>query len=120
MYVCVCVYNSAKKKRVRRVHRRTVRTILIRKHQGLFCLQITDQRSDEILAVERRYNEIRRPVYLERNNLMREVPDLWLQCLLQHQQISELVSERDTDILSFLEEVGVASQGGRAYDFLTS
>ena len=116
----MCVYNSAKKKRVRHVHRRTVRTLLIRKHQGLFCLQITDQRSDEILAVERRYNEIRRPVYLERNNLMREVPDLWLQCVLQHQQISELVSERDTDILSFLEEVGVASQGGRAHDFLTS
>ncbi|DBA85834.1 hypothetical protein WJX77_008371 [Trebouxia sp. C0004] len=69
--------------------------------------QITDQRSDEILAVERRYNEIRRPVYLERNTLMREVPDLWLQCLLQHQQISELVSERDTDILSYLEEVDV-------------
>ena len=68
-------------------------------------VQITDQRSDEILAVERRYNEIRRPVYLERNKLMRDVPDLWLQCLLQHQQIAELVSERDTDVLSFLEEV---------------
>jgi len=97
-----------------------VRTPLKGKHEGFFWLQITDQRSDEILAVERRYNEIRRPVYLERNNLMREVPDLWLQCLLQHQQISELVSERDTDILSFLEEVELASQGGRAYDFLRS
>ncbi len=97
-----------------------MRTLLKGQHHGLLCLQITDQRSDEILAVERRYNEIRRPVYLERNNLMREVPDLWLQCLLQHQQISELVSERDTDILSFLEEVGLVSQGGRAYDFLRS
>jgi len=114
------VYNSAKEKRPRHIHRRTVRTPLKGKHEGFFWLQITDQRSDEILAVERRYNEIRRPVYLERNNLMREVPDLWLQCLLQHQQISELVSERDTDILSFLEEVELASQGGRAYDFLRS
>lgn len=69
--------------------------------------QITDQRSDEILAVERRYNEVRRPVYLERNKLMRQVPDLWLQCLLQLQQIAEVVSERDTDILSYLEEVDV-------------
>ena len=68
-------------------------------------MQITDQRSDEILAVERRYNEIRRPVYLERNKLMREVPDLWLQCMLQHQQITDLVTERDTELLSYLEEV---------------
>ena len=73
-------------------------------------MQITDQRSDEILAVERRYNEIRRPVYLERNQLMREVPDLWLQCLLQHQQIADLVTERDTELLSFLEEVSVNSK----------
>ena len=36
---------------------------------------------------------------------MRQVPDLWLQCLLQLQQIAEVVSERDTDILSYLEEV---------------
>ncbi|KAL3138210.1 hypothetical protein ABBQ38_005431 [Trebouxia sp. C0009 RCD-2024] len=69
--------------------------------------QITDQRSDEILAVERRYNEIRRPVYLERNKLMREVPDLWLQCMLQHQQIADLVTERDTELLSYLEEIDV-------------
>ena len=77
------------------------------------CLQITDQRSDEILAVEKRYNEIRRPVYLERNKLMLGVPDLWLQCLLQHQQIANLVTERDTELLSFLEEVSTGHKGSQ-------
>ena len=75
-----------------------------------FYAQITDQRSDEILAVERRYNEIRRPVYLERNTLMREVPDLWLQCMLQHQAIADMVTERDTELLSYLEEVSLYKQ----------
>lgn len=69
--------------------------------------QITDQRSDEILAVERRYNGIRRPVYLERNKVMSEVPDLWLQCMLQHQTIADAVTERDTELLSYLEEVSL-------------
>lgn len=77
----------------------------------LFYVQITDQRSDEILAVERRYNEIRRPVYLERNTLMREVPDLWLQCMLQHQTIADAVTERDTELLSYLEEVSLSTTG---------
>ena len=76
-----------------------------------FYVQITDQRSDEILAVERRYNEIRRPVYLERNILMREVPDLWLQCMLQHQTMADAVTERDTELLSYLEEVSLAKTG---------
>lgn len=74
-----------------------------------FYVQITDQRSDEILTVERRYNEIRRPVYLERNTLMREVPDLWLQCMLQHQTIADAVTERDTELLSYLEEVSLST-----------
>lgn len=43
---------------------------------------------------------------------MRKVPDLWLQCLLQHQQISAVIPDSDTDLLSYLEEVSAVYSKG--------
>jgi hypothetical protein len=45
---------------------------------------VNEEASDKVLEVEQKYNEIRRPVYNKRNDIIRSIPDFWLTavCLL--------------------------------------
>lgn len=40
--------------------------------------QINEQASDEVLEIEQKYNEVRRPVYTKRNDIIKCIPDFWL------------------------------------------
>lgn len=42
------------------------------------AMQVNEQASDEVLEVEQKYNEIRRPVYDKRNEVIKSIPDFWL------------------------------------------
>lgn len=39
---------------------------------------MNEEASDKVLEVEQKYNEIRRPVYLRRNDIIKTIPDFWL------------------------------------------
>jgi hypothetical protein len=41
-------------------------------------LQVNEEASNEVLEVEQKYNEIRRPVYVRRNEMIQKIPDFWL------------------------------------------
>ncbi len=45
---------------------------------------MNEEASDKVLEVEQKYNEIRRPVYNKRNDIIHNIPDFWLTavCLL--------------------------------------
>lgn len=40
--------------------------------------QVNEEASDKVLEVEQKYNEIRRPVYNKRNDIIHNIPDFWL------------------------------------------
>lgn len=40
--------------------------------------QVNEEASDKVLEVEEKYNEIRRPVYVKRNDVIKSIPDFWL------------------------------------------
>ena len=40
--------------------------------------QVNEEASDEVLKVEQKYNEIRKPVYDRRNEIIQTIPDFWL------------------------------------------
>ena len=40
--------------------------------------QVNEEASDKVLEVEQKYNEIRRPVYVKRNEIIKAIPDFWL------------------------------------------
>lgn len=40
--------------------------------------QINEEASDKVLEVEQKYNEIRKPVYDKRNEIIKAIPDFWL------------------------------------------
>ena len=39
---------------------------------------MNEEASDKVLEVEQFYNEIRRPVYNKRNDIIHSIPDFWL------------------------------------------
>lgn len=41
-------------------------------------LQVNEEASDKVLEVEQKYNEVRRPVYNKRNQIIQNIPDFWL------------------------------------------
>jgi template-activating factor I len=41
-------------------------------------LQVNEEASNVVLEVEQKYNEIRRPVYARRNEVIKKIPDFWL------------------------------------------
>lgn len=44
----------------------------------MFGNQVNEEASDKVLEVEQKYNEIRRPVYNKRNDIIQNIPDFWL------------------------------------------
>ncbi|KAJ8452342.1 hypothetical protein Cgig2_006147 [Carnegiea gigantea] len=69
--------------------------------------QINEKASDEVLEVEKKYNEIRKPVYDKRNEIIKSIPEFWLTAFLSHPALSELVTEEDHKIFKYLSSIEV-------------
>lgn len=69
--------------------------------------KINDEASDKVLEVEQKYNEIRRPVYTNRAQIISSIPDFWLTTFANHPLLSSVLSEGDKQVFSFLEELDV-------------
>ncbi|GMN45647.1 hypothetical protein TIFTF001_014825 [Ficus carica] len=63
--------------------------------------KINEEASDKVLEVEQKYNEIRKPVYDKRNDIIKAIPDFWLTAFLSHPALSELLSEEDQKLKTF-------------------
>lgn len=69
--------------------------------------KVNEEASDKVLEVEQKYNEVRRPVYARRNEIIREIPDFWLTAFLSHPILGELLTEDDQKIFKHLESIDV-------------
>lgn len=69
--------------------------------------KVNEEASDKVLEVEQKYNEIRRPVYLKRNEIIKAIPDFWLTAFLSHPVLCDLLSEEDHKILRYLDSLDV-------------
>eukprot|EP00884_Botryococcus_braunii_P020869 jgi/Botrbrau1/7466/Bobra.0095s0004.1 len=69
--------------------------------------KINDEASERVLQVEQEYNEKRRPIYLQRNLYIREIPDFWLNVFLQHNVLADIMTNEDSQVLSFLVALDV-------------
>lgn len=69
-------------------------------------MQINDEASDKVLAVEQEANGKRRPVYKKRNAIIATVPHFWLQTLSGHPVIREMCTDDDNAVLEHCVEVG--------------
>jgi len=69
--------------------------------------KVNEEASDKVLEVEQKYNEVRRPVYARRNEIIREIPDFWLTAFLSHPILGELLTEDDQKIFKHLVSIDV-------------
>ncbi|XP_038889153.1 NAP1-related protein 2-like [Benincasa hispida] len=72
--------------------------------------KVNEEAGDKVLEVEQKYNEIRQPVYLKRNEIIKTIPDFWLTAFLSHPALCDLLSEEDQKIFRHLDSLGVEDQ----------
>jgi len=68
---------------------------------------LNDQASDEILKVEQKYNQMRKPHYKKRSELIGKIPDFWLNTFMNHPQIAALLDEADEEVLRYMTQLAV-------------
>lgn len=69
--------------------------------------KINEEASDKVLEIEQKYNEVRRPVYTKRNDVIKSIPDFWLTAFLSHPALCELLTEEDQKVFKYLDSLDV-------------
>ncbi|KAI4346418.1 hypothetical protein L6164_007315 [Bauhinia variegata] len=69
--------------------------------------QVSEEESEKVLEIEQKYNEIRKPVYDRRNEIIKTIPDFWLTAFLSHPTLSDLLSEEDQKVFKYLDSLYV-------------
>ncbi len=67
--------------------------------------QLNEEASDAVLEIENAYSKKRRPLYDQRNELLKQIPNFWAEVLLRHPELAEFASEDDEQILQHVTEV---------------
>lgn len=69
--------------------------------------KVNEEAIDKVLEVEQKFNELRRPVYQKRNEIIQGIPDFWLTAFLSHPALCELLTEEDQQVFKFLQSLDV-------------
>ncbi|KAA8540960.1 hypothetical protein F0562_024902 [Nyssa sinensis] len=69
--------------------------------------KINEEASDKVLEVEQKYNEIRKPVYDKRNDIIKSIPHFWLTAFLSHPALGDLLTDEDQKIFKYLSSLEV-------------
>ena len=71
------------------------------------CAQLGEEASDKVLEIEQQYSKLRRPMYAQRNELLKGIPSFWQIALLRHRELRNTATEDDEAVLGFCTEVGL-------------
>jgi hypothetical protein len=69
--------------------------------------RLNEKASQEILAVEQKYNKLRQPYYIKRSEHIARIPNFWATAFVNHPQVSALLGEEDEEVLQFLSKVEI-------------
>lgn len=68
---------------------------------------LSEKCAEEILQVEQKFNRLRKPFVELRTEKLRAVPDFWMNALLNHPQLSDIISDEDEAIFQSLHYIEV-------------
>jgi len=68
---------------------------------------LNEQASEEILKIEQKYNNLRKPFYTKRAEMIAKIPNFWVTVFVNHPQISALLDEEEEESLHYLTSVEV-------------
>jgi len=68
---------------------------------------MNEKASEEILKVEQKYNQLRKPFFEKRSGIISKIPKFWLTAFINHPQLSQIIEEEEEDCIQFLEKLEV-------------
>jgi len=68
---------------------------------------LNEKASEEILKIEEKFNGLRRPFFLKRNDLISSIPNFWATAFVNHPQISSIMSDEEEECLHHLKKIDV-------------
>ncbi|GER50485.1 testis-specific Y-encoded-like protein 1, partial [Striga asiatica] len=69
--------------------------------------KINEEANHEILAIEKKYDQVRDPIYVRRDKIISGIPDFWSTSLLSHPTIEDLLNMDDREIFKYLDTLHV-------------
>ncbi|KAF5192375.1 Testis-specific y-encoded-like protein [Thalictrum thalictroides] len=67
--------------------------------------KVNEEACEKILEVEQKYSEIRRPVYIKREEVIKAIPDFWSTAFLSHPSIDEFLRPEDQKVFEYLSSL---------------
>jgi len=67
--------------------------------------KLNEEAAEEIIQVEKKFNQKRKPSFEERSVVIKQIPHFWKRVFSNHPMISDCLSEEDLKILDYLEDV---------------
>merc|ERR1712029_666573 len=69
---------------------------------------IEEEQSNKIIELEQKYVKIKTPIYDQRSKVIAKIPNFWSTCLLNHPQLSSMMSEEDQKVVfKYLKNISV-------------
>lgn len=68
---------------------------------------LNEKASEEILKIEQKFNLLRKPLFENRNSVIKRIPNFWVTAFVNHPQISGILEEEEEECLNFLEKIDV-------------
>merc|ERR1719350_1957780 len=68
---------------------------------------MNEKASEEILKVEQKYNQLRKPHFEKRSGIIGRIPKFWLTAFINHPQLSSIIEEEEEDCLQYLDKLDV-------------
>ncbi|KAK4779206.1 hypothetical protein SAY86_006734 [Trapa natans] len=90
MHLCACLWVELESRPIGWILMvRLPRTCMIEAGEEEAVEEINQEASDKVLEVDQKYNEIHRPVYDNRSQIIKSVPDFWLTAELSNGVLHE-------------------------------
>lgn len=68
-------------------------------------VKINDEALYKVDEIEQKYRKIMKPVYDKRNEIIKSIPDFWLNAFLSHPTLGKLMNEEDQKIFKYLSSL---------------
>lgn len=69
--------------------------------------QLNEKASEEILKVEQKYNQLRKPFFEKRSEIIKKIPNFWVTSFVNHPQISNILEDEEEECLHYLTKLDV-------------
>ncbi|KAK9890022.1 hypothetical protein WA026_008829 [Henosepilachna vigintioctopunctata] len=63
--------------------------------------------SEEILEIEQKFNQLRKPYFKKRSEIIKSINNFWFTAIMNHPDLCSIVDEREEECLQFLNRIEV-------------